>query len=110
MIDALHPARSAEGPAGRAPAARRGDRARAGPPRSTGWQLGLDGGPAERHCPGWATRRGGMGLRWLVPAALVPWLLAACAGLRPVSAPFVEAEHERCTREGDGALAGRFLL
>src|SRR4051795_10704829 len=51
-----------------------------------------------------------MGLRWLVPAALVPWLLAACAGLRPVSAPFVEAEHERCTREGDGALAGRFLL
>ena len=51
-----------------------------------------------------------MGLRWLVPAALVPWLLAACAGPRPVSAPFVEAEHERCTREGDGALAGRFLL
>src|SRR4051794_29348677 len=51
-----------------------------------------------------------MGLRWLVPAALVPWLLAACAGPRPVGAPFVEAEHERCTREGDGALAGRFLL
>jgi hypothetical protein len=51
-----------------------------------------------------------MGLRWLVPAAVVPWLLAACAGPRPVSAPFVEAEHERCTREGDGALAGRFLL
>ena len=51
-----------------------------------------------------------MGLRWLVPAAVVPWLLAACAGPRPVGAPFVEAEHERCTREGDGALAGRFLL
>src|SRR4051794_41219477 len=51
-----------------------------------------------------------MGLRWLVPAALVPWLLAACAGPRPVGAPFVEAEHERCAREGDGALAGRFLL
>ena len=51
-----------------------------------------------------------MGLRWLVPAAVVPWLLAACAGPRPVGAPFVEAEHERCAREGDGALAGRFLL
>src|SRR4051812_11263906 len=51
-----------------------------------------------------------MGLRWLVPAALVPWLLAACAGLRPVSAPFVEAEHERCARDGSGGLAGRFLL
>jgi hypothetical protein len=51
-----------------------------------------------------------MGPRWLVPAALAPWLLAACAGPRPVGAPFVEAEHERCTREGDGALAGRFLL
>src|SRR3954463_9586578 len=51
-----------------------------------------------------------MGLRWLVPAALVPWLLAACAGLRPVSAPFVEAEQERGPRGGDGALAGRFLL
>src|SRR4051812_25836108 len=51
-----------------------------------------------------------MGLRWLVPAAVVPGLLAACAGPRPVGAPFVEAEHERCAREGDGALAGRFLL
>src|SRR3954449_2039614 len=51
-----------------------------------------------------------MGLRWLVPAAVVPWLLAACAGPRPVSAPFVEAEHERCAREGDGTLAGHFLL
>jgi hypothetical protein len=51
-----------------------------------------------------------MGLRWLVAAALAPGLLAACAGPRPVGAPFVEAEHERCTREGDGALAGRFLL
>ena len=51
-----------------------------------------------------------MGLGWLVPAAVVPGLLAACAGPRPVGAPFVEAEHERCAREGDGALAGRFLL
>ena len=51
-----------------------------------------------------------MGLRWLVPAAVVPWLLAACAGPRPVGAPFVEAEHERCAREGNGGLAGRFLL
>ena len=51
-----------------------------------------------------------MGLRWLVPAALVPWLLAACAGPRPVGAPFVETEHERCAGEGDDALAGRFLL
>ena len=50
-----------------------------------------------------------MRLRWLVPA-VVPWLLAACAGPRPVGAPFVEAEHERCAREGSGALAGRFLL
>ena len=51
-----------------------------------------------------------MGLRWLVPAALVPGLLAACAGPRPVGAPFVEAEHERCARDGSGGLAGRFLL
>jgi hypothetical protein len=51
-----------------------------------------------------------MGLRWLVPAAVVPWLLAACAGPRPVGAPFVEAEHERCARDGSGVLAGRFLL
>ena len=51
-----------------------------------------------------------MGLRWLVPAAVVPWLLAACAGPRPVGAPFVEAEHERCARDGSGGLAGRFLL
>src|SRR3954449_5722661 len=51
-----------------------------------------------------------MGLRWLVPAAGVPWLLAACAGPRPVGAPFVEAEHERCARDGSGGLAGRFLL
>src|SRR3954447_22850942 len=51
-----------------------------------------------------------MGLRWLVPAAVVPWLLAACAGLDRVGGPFVEAGHGRCTREGDGALAGRFLL
>jgi hypothetical protein len=51
-----------------------------------------------------------MRLRWLVPVAAVPWLLAGCLGSRPVSAPFVEAEHERCAREGDGVLAGRFLL
>ena len=51
-----------------------------------------------------------MGFRWLVPAAVAPWLLAACAGPRPVGAPFVEAEHERCAREGSGGLAGRFLL
>src|SRR3954471_22972658 len=51
-----------------------------------------------------------MGLRWLVPAAVVPWLLAACAGLRPGSAPFVEPDPGRSPREGDGALAGRFLL
>src|SRR3954449_10429510 len=51
-----------------------------------------------------------MGLRWLVPVAVVSWLLAACAGPRPISAPFVAAEHERCAREGGGALAGRFLL
>jgi hypothetical protein len=51
-----------------------------------------------------------MGLRWLVPAAVVPWLLAACSWPRPVSAPFVEAEHERCARDGSGGLAGRFLL
>src|SRR4051794_41753392 len=51
-----------------------------------------------------------MGLRWLVPAAVVSWLLAACSWPRPVSAPFVEAEHERCARDGSGGLAGRFLL
>jgi hypothetical protein len=51
-----------------------------------------------------------MRLRWLVPAVAAPWLLAACAGPRLAAAPFVEAEHARCAREGSGALAGRFLL
>ena len=51
-----------------------------------------------------------MGLRWLVPAAAVPWLLAGCLGSRLAMVPFVEAEHERCAPHGDGALAGRFLL
>src|SRR4051812_21881460 len=51
-----------------------------------------------------------MGLRWLVPAVAVPWLLAGCLGPRLATVPFVEAEHERCAQEGDGVLAGRFLL
>jgi hypothetical protein len=51
-----------------------------------------------------------MRLRWLVPAAAAPWLLAGCLGTRLAAVPFVEAEHERCTRDGSGVLAGRFLL
>jgi hypothetical protein len=51
-----------------------------------------------------------MRLRWLVPAAAAPWLLAGCLGTRLAAVPFVEAEHERCARDGSGVLAGRFLL
>jgi hypothetical protein len=51
-----------------------------------------------------------MRLRWLVPAAAAPWLLAGCPGTRLAAVPFVEAEHERCAGDGSGVLAGRFLL